>query len=113
MNITEADKILTAVRNGTAKQDGYTAQQIKDAKARMAQFNKNTNNDRTAPLSKKMNKGGYANCGASSPATQGSTKKMAVGGMLKKPDNLGLKKLPTKVRNNMGYMYGGGYAKKK
>ena len=62
---------------------------------------------------KKMAKGGYANCGASSPATQASTKKMAKGGMLKKPDNPGLKKLPTEVRNKMGYMYGGGYAKKK
>jgi len=31
----------------------------------------------------KMNKGGYANCGASMPATQKSTK-MAYGGMVKK-----------------------------
>ena len=62
---------------------------------------------------KKYNKGGYANCGASMPATQGSSKKMAAGGMMKKPDNPGLKKLPTAVRNKMGYMAKGGYAKKK
>jgi hypothetical protein len=39
----------------------------------------------------------------------------AQGGMgLKMPtaDQVGLKKLPTKVRNKMGYMYGGGMAKK-
>jgi len=61
----------------------------------------------------KMNKGGYANCGASMSATQKSTQKMAKGGMLKKPDNPGLAKLPTPVRNKMGYMMKGGYAKKK
>jgi len=65
---------------------------------------------------KKMNRGGYANCGASSPATQDSTKKMAVGGMAKKAvpsGNTGLAKLPKDVRNKMGYMMKGGYAKKK
>jgi len=30
-----------------------------------------------------------------------------------KPNQTGLKKLPTAVRNKMGYMYGGGMAKKK
>lgn len=71
---------------------------------------------KTGPLPKpkaRMAKGGYANCGASMPATQGSSKKMAAGGMMKKPDNPGLKKLPTAVRNRMGYMAKGGYAKKK
>ena len=34
--------------------------------------------------------------------------KKAAGGMLKKPDNPGLKKLPTDVRNKMGYMKKGG-----
>ena len=67
---------------------------------------------RPTPPKKKMAKGGYANCGASVPGTQESTKKLATGGLLK-PDNPGLKKLPEKVRNKMGYMYGGGYAKKK
>ena len=33
---------------------------------------------------KKMAKGGYANCGASSPATQGSSKKLAKGGYASK-----------------------------
>ena len=64
---------------------------------------------------KRMNKGGYSNCGASMPATQKSTK-MAYGGMAKKTvpaDNPGLAKLPTPVRNKMGYMMKGGYAKKK
>lgn len=80
MNITEADKILTAVRNGTAKQDGYTAQQIKDAKARMAQFNKNTNNDRTGGLKKpEMAYGG---------SVKGKKHNYAAGGMVK--DNAGL-----------------------
>jgi len=64
---------------------------------------------------RKMAKGGYANCGASMPAAQKSTK-MAYGGMAKKTvpaDNPGLAKLPTPVRNKMGYMMKGGYAKKK
>ena len=34
------------------------------------------------------------------------------GGMLKTPDNPGLKKLPTEVRNKMGYMKEGGKVKK-
>jgi len=35
-------------------------------------------------------------------------KKMKAGGALKAPANPGLKKLPTKVRNKMGYMKSGG-----
>ena len=35
-------------------------------------------------------------------------KKMKAGGALKAPANPGLKKLPTKVRNKMGYMKAGG-----
>ena len=75
MNITEANKILTSVRKGTAKKDGYTAQQIKDAKARMAEFNAGTSKDRTYSGGSRgagnYNKGGYANCGASVPPAQG------------------------------------------
>jgi len=83
MNITEANKILTAVREGTAKQDGYTAQQIKDAKARMAQFNKTTGNDRTTGLRKaEMAYGG---------AVKGKKHNYAAGGMVK--DNAGLRAL--------------------
>lgn len=40
-------------------------------------------------------------------------KKMSNGGALKKPNNPGLAKLPTKVRNRMGFMNKGGVAKKK
>ena len=58
MNISEANKIIMAVQEGTAKEQGYTAQEIKDAKARMAQFNKNTEND-TMPGKARANfKGG-------------------------------------------------------
>tara|TARA_R100000951_G_scaffold77906_1_gene65757 strand:- start:6378 stop:6740 length:363 start_codon:yes stop_codon:yes gene_type:complete len=39
-------------------------------------------------------------------------KKMKAGGALKAPANPGLKKLPTKVRNKMGYMKAGGAVKK-
>jgi hypothetical protein len=42
----------------------------------------------------------------------GGKVKMAKGGMLKKPDNSGLKKLPEEVRNKMGYMKKGGTVKK-
>jgi hypothetical protein len=35
-------------------------------------------------------------------------KKMSTGGVLKQPDNPGLKKLPTAVRNRMGFMKKGG-----
>jgi hypothetical protein len=45
MNISKANEIIMAVQEGTAKEKGFTAQEIKDAKARMAQFNKNTEND--------------------------------------------------------------------
>ena len=45
MNISKANEIIMAVQEGTAKEKGFTAQEIKDAKARMAQFNKNTKND--------------------------------------------------------------------
>lgn len=45
MDIRKANEIVMAVQEGTAKKQGYTAQEIKDAKARMAQFNKNTKND--------------------------------------------------------------------
>ena len=45
MDIRKANEIVMAVQDGTAKKQGYTAQEIKDAKARMAQFNKNTKND--------------------------------------------------------------------
>jgi len=38
--------------------------------------------------------------------------KMKEGGMLKTPNNPGLKKLPTEVRNKMGYMKKGGVVKK-
>lgn len=49
-------------------------------------------------------KGGKCNCG----------KKGYAAGGLKMPgaDDKGLKKLPKAVRNKMGYMYGGGMAKK-
>jgi len=42
----------------------------------------------------------------------GRVHKKAEGGMLKTPDNPGLKKLPESVRNNMGYMKKGGKVKK-
>jgi len=42
----------------------------------------------------------------------GRVHKKAEGGMLKTPDNTGLKKLPESVRNNMGYMKKGGKVKK-
>ncbi len=38
---------------------------------------------------------------------------MKKGGMLKKPTNPGLKKLPTEVRNKMGFMKKGGSVKGK
>ena len=42
----------------------------------------------------------------------GKVMKMKEGGMMKKPDNPGLKKLPSEVRNKMGYMKKGGVVKK-
>ena len=48
-------------------------------------------------------------------AKEGCQKKGYAAGGLKMPgaDDKGLKKLPKAVRNKMGYMYGGGMAKKK
>jgi len=112
--------------------EDYTVQERKDAKRVLMEYGPKTSKDKTGGLrvditlptpkpkrkakggmAKKYNKGGYANCGASMKATQKSSQKMAKGGMLKKPDNPGLAKLPTPVRNKMGYMMKGGYAKKK
>lgn len=72
------------------------------------------------PTTTGYKKGGMVKCGASNPPSQKSSQsvtKMAKGGMstLKKPpqDAKGLKKLPTTVRNKMGYMSRGGKATKK
>jgi len=114
----------------------YTVQERKDAKKVLEKYGRVTERDKTpagisvtiaTPLprpkrkakggyAQKYNKGGYANCGASMKPTQKSTQKMAGGGMVLKSvpaGNKGLKKLPTPVRNKMGYMAMGGYAKKK
>jgi len=47
------------------------------------------------------------------PATKKSSSAFMAGGMAKKKPTGGLKKLPTAVRNKMGYMNKGGMAKKK
>ena len=54
-----------------------------------------------------------SNCGTKRKMScGGKVHKKAGGGMLKAPDNPGLKKLPESVRNNMGYMKKGGKVKK-
>jgi len=45
------------------------------------------------------------------PKEESKPVKKKAGGMLKTPDNPGLKKLPTEVRNKMGYMKKGGSVK--
>lgn len=100
----EMDAIATLRRR--LKREGIA---LPSSMATDAEYNKQLMDKGDKP---KMNKGGYANCGASSPATQKSTQMLNKGGLLK-PDNPGLKKLPTSVRNKMGYMNKGGYAKKK
>lgn len=57
-----------------------------------------------------------AGCGGKKMAYGGKVKKMKEGGAMKpvdKKENPGLAKLPTEVRNKMGYMKKGGMAKKK
>lgn len=98
-----AEMSMTKAREIVANPSEFTKQEVKNAKAKLS--------DPKSTV--QMAKGGYANCGASMKPTQKSTTKMAAGGMLKKPDNPGLAKLPTAVRNKMGYMKKGGYAKKK
>ena len=121
MDPYKAHKIIT-------NPEKYSKAEVKEAQKFADMVNETTAQDKTtgstrgatmdAPpkkpkMKKKMAKGGYANCGASMPASQKSSQKMAKGGLLKKPDNPGLAKLPTPVRNKMGYMMKGGYAKKK
>ena len=56
-----------------------------------------------------------AGCGGKKMAYGGKVKKMKEGGAMKpvdKKENPGLAKLPTEVRNKMGYMKKGGMAKK-
>lgn len=130
MSPTDRTRLYEAVR--IARSTTATRDQIKDAArvqgelrkkypdiygaTRREMFNMveagNREMNKGGMAKKKYNKGGYATCGASNPATQASTKKLASGGLLK-PNNPGLKKLPEPVRNKMGYMYGGGMAKKK
>ena len=109
---------LNALEDKTGEKAQLLRNAIKDLKSRLPasvvkQVTESLDMNKGGYAKKKMAKGGYANCGASMPATQASSKKMAAGGMMKKPDNPGLKKLPTAVRNKMGYMAKGGYAKKK
>lgn len=121
LNTVGNQKLIANMRKQGKKVPRLTTDQIAKLKERKAYLQKQV--DKLSKgvqkkayggmAKKKMAKGGYANCGASSPATQGSSKKLAMGGMLKKPDNPGLKKLPSAVRNKMGYMAKGGYAKKK
>jgi len=66
----------------------------------------------------KYKKGGLAQQAATAiamKATGKKPKKMAAGGELKEvpEDNVGLSKLPTEVRNKMGYMKDGGKTKSK
>ena len=98
-----AEMSMTKAREIVANPSEFTKQEVKNAKAKLS--------DPKSTV--QMAKGGYANCGASMAATQSSSKNMAKGGMLKEADNPGLAKLPTPVRNKMGYMAKGGYAKKK
>ena len=64
----------------------------------------------TANSPKQMTKGQSRKAG---PATKKSSSAFMAGGMAKKKPTGGLKKLPTAVRNKMGYMNKGGMAKKK
>lgn len=63
----------------------------------------------STPKEKRMIEKGYNDMlKAKKAEKKGKTVKKAAGGMLKTPDNPGLKKLPTDVRNKMGYMKKGG-----
>ena len=81
--------------------EDYTVQERKDAKRVLMEYGPKTSKDKTGGLRVDI----------TLPTPK--PKRKAKGGMLKKADNPGLAKLPTPVRNKMGYMMKGGYAKKK
>ena len=64
----------------------------------------------STPKEKRMIEKGYEDMRKAQKYKK-ETEKKAGGGMLKSPDNSGLKKLPTDVRNKMGYMKKGGKVK--
>lgn len=65
-------------------------------------------NLRTVETNKEMDEADRARDAAYEKYFKDKPVKKKEGGMLKKPDNPGLSKLPTDVRNKMGYMKKGG-----
>jgi hypothetical protein len=79
--------------------DDMAREAVKDAKEKKANEGKQTPSASQKMQNKKRNE---------AKKRIKDKKNMKAGGALKSPANPGLKKLPTKVRNKMGYMKAGG-----
>ncbi len=111
----EATARMGRGRRGKAPTDNYKiAQQKLEKDGEMgAEFEKLTKPQQDALIRSAKLKQGMKSPKESAKEIVRRRMRMAMGG-LKMPsaDQVGLKKLPTQVRNKMGYMYGGGMAKK-
>ena len=85
-----ADQSTSALKAMLNKNSGASAADVRKAIAELKKRGEATpppalvTGGRGDNKDRMMNKGGYAMCGASNPATQASTKKMYGGGMTKK-----------------------------
>ena len=108
-------KISQSLRGRKKKPDDYKiAQQKLEKDGEMgAEFERLTKNEQDALIRSAKLKQGMKSPKQSAKEIVRKRMRMAEGG-LKMPsaDQTGLRKLPTQVRNKMGYMYGGGMAKK-
>jgi hypothetical protein len=112
---TTGRKISQSLRGRKKKPDDYKiAQQKLEKNGEMgAEFERLTKNEQDALIRSAKLKQGMKSPKESAKEIVRKRMRMAEGG-LKMPtaDQTGLRKLPTQVRNKMGYMYGGGMAKK-
>ena len=112
---TTGRKISQSLRGRKKKPDDYKIAQEKldDDGLMEEEFKRLTKNQQDALIRSAKIKQGMKSPKESAKEIVRKRMRMAEGG-LKMPtaDQKGLRKLPTQVRNKMGYMYGGGMAKK-
>ena len=106
-------KVKKMKKGGMTKSQEAYAEGLRTGKGKpiLRNIDKGLSKAVSTPKEKRMIDKGYEDMRKAQEYKK-KTEKKAGGGMLKKPDNPGLKKLPTEVRNKMGYMKKGGTVKK-
>ena len=94
------------------RENRETSEANQKAKARGAMTKAESDKKLTSKMTKAELQANQSPSEAKTMLEKKKKKKMKAGGALKAPANPGLKKLPTKVRNKMGYMKAGGTVKK-